>query len=277
MVVSQHSCLNTWGLLKCLFLFTSDPLFHMMGCILGWRMDIVEWAWIWQRAYNCHEKPSLPHLLPNKWPPDSTCPRSLPYSKSNSYQSWPAINPCSAMTFFSSKKGGDSLTALQNRGQVYSSLQIARSSKVITKGGFSKCFQVLFDSHLTSCFPGVCITKAPKHRALVRLQHLGVVEVVSSIHTGWIDRPGQRWLSLPCKNPVLRGIWFTGDALSHFLLSMGDIAWLTMGQSLEPCPYGMQKIEALYGGHGHMATLPDPNGWEDAWTHKSGTRTSEKL
>ena len=131
MVVSQHSCLNTWGLLKCLFLFTSDPLFHMMGCILGWRMDIVEWAWIWQRAYNCHEKPSLPHLLPNKWPPDSTCPRSLPYSKSNSCQSWPAINPCSAMTFFSSKKGGDSLTALQNRGQVYSSVQIERSSKVL--------------------------------------------------------------------------------------------------------------------------------------------------
>lgn len=159
---------------------------------------------IWQRAYNCHEKPSLPHLLPNKWPPDSTCPRSLPYSKSNCCQPQPAINPCSAMTFFSSKKGGDSLTALQNRDQVYSSLQIERSSKVVTKGGFSKCFQVLFDGHLTSCFPAVCITKAPKHRGPVRLQHLGVVEVVSSIHTGWIDRPGQRWLSLPCKNPVLR-------------------------------------------------------------------------
>lgn len=188
------------------------------------------------------------------------------------------------MTFFSSKKGGDSLTALQNRDQVYShgSLQIERSSKVITKGGFSNCCQVLFDDfdgHLTSCFPAVCITKAPKHRGPVRLQHLGVVEVVSSIHTGWIDRPGQRWLSLPCKNPVLREYDLQATPFATFscLWHMGDIAWLTMGQSLEPCPHGMQKIEALYGGHGHMATLPDPNGWEDAWTHKSGTRTSEKL
>lgn len=59
------------------------------------------------------------------------------------------------------------------------------------------------------------------------------------------------------------------DALCHFLLSMGDNSMVNNGgQSLEPCPHGMQKIEALYpelyGGHGNIATLPDPNGWEDA-------------